>query len=527
MTTVWTAPTMNSVANWTDSANWKGGQYPDNGVPAAGDSWTVTNNFGNIALNSNITIDDLTEKGGKIIGATIKPNIVFMNGLPFVKSIMGDVTTFTQTTLSKCCLNNFNLTIKKNFIWSGGEMVNVLDPKTGLPATGKTISEGVATITTGLLGGKYGLPPRLAGRTLENFGTMSLVDTAPPNGVTPKTGSLVLDYGSRIVNDGTFNITGNQSFELGFKRGKAPLPEIVNNRGTFAKTGGNGISSIPFNFFNNGGTVSVQAGTLKIGTSGTPPEGTYQQNNAAAKTLTSKGATLWATKDLDVTAGMIGGDGTIKSPNINLMGVVKDAAKMQGGDAPGTLSVVGNINFLSNSTLFVDLGGTIQGSPTNGYSFVTDDGNALLAGGDLDLEFIDGFQSLVTSANVFDILTSDNPIDGTFLDAPVNGDRVTTIDGSGSFQVYYLGDTVELRNFEATVSEPSTMALFASGLIMLGWRLKPKKHKPSRNVLGRIMQRHRRSSLHRNAAQAHVNDAGAVWNCVPCVGGCRQHCLAR
>ena len=239
------------------------------------------------------------------------------------------------------------------------------------------------------------------------------------------------------------------------------------------------------------------------------------KNNAAAKTLTSKGATLWATKDLDVTAGMIGGDGTIKSPNINLMGVVKDAAKMQGGDAPGTLSVVGNINFLSNSALFVDLGGTIQGSPTNGYSFVTDDGNVLLAGGDLDLEFIDGFQSLVTSANVFDILTSDNPIDGTFLDAPVNGDRVTTIDGSGSFQVYYLGDTVELRNFEATVSEPSTMALFASGLIMLGWRLKPKKHKPSRNVLGRIMQRHRRSSLHRNAAQAHVNDAGAVWNAYP------------
>ena len=116
----------------------------------------------------------------------------------------------------------------------------------------------------------------------------------------------------------------------------------------------------------------------------------------------------------------------------------------------------------------VDLGGTTQGVS---YDFLSVSGSVTF-GGTLTLNFVNNFGNTVSPTTVFTVLTA-NSLTGVFNNA-VNGTRLTTLDGSGSFLVNFSATNLTLSNYQVTpIPEPSTWALLISGLGVIAvsaWR---------------------------------------------------------
>jgi hypothetical protein len=134
------------------------------------------------------------------------------------------------------------------------------------------------------------------------------------------------------------------------------------------------------------------------------------------------------------------------------------------------ITIDGNL-VLSNSSVFdVELGGTAQGTE---YDFVHVLSNATL-GGTLSISFVNGFQTNVSSSDVFTNLTGELSLSGIFANI-VSGQRLSTADGFGSFLVTYDGgQNLILSNF-LLIPEPSPLMLAAVlGAILWkrGWRRK-------------------------------------------------------
>lgn len=99
------------------------------------------------------------------------------------------------------------------------------------------------------------------------------------------------------------------------------------------------------------------------------------------------------------------------------------------GASPGSTIISGNYAQLPGSSLAIDIGGTAM---TTEYDFVDVANNATL-GGDLELAVINGFTPDPT--DTFTILNADNLLGA--LTNVINGGRLSTIDGLGSFAVNY------------------------------------------------------------------------------------------
>jgi hypothetical protein len=56
--------------SWTTIANWSGVSYPNNGQPNPGDTYNATVNTGTPTLNADITINNYTQGGGTVGGAS-------------------------------------------------------------------------------------------------------------------------------------------------------------------------------------------------------------------------------------------------------------------------------------------------------------------------------------------------------------------------------------------------------------------------------------------------------------------------
>ena len=140
------------------------------------------------------------------------------------------------------------------------------------------------------------------------------------------------------------------------------------------------------------------------------------------------------------------------------------------GSLSGSGTIGGNLSLAGGSATFdVVLAGLTAGTD---YGSLVVNGNVTL-GGDLDLSFANGFATIVTSSEMFDVMTlgSDDVLAGSFADV-ANGGRIETDDGSGSFLVTYGGgapsaNEIVLSNFQATVPEPplagalTTIGIFA------------------------------------------------------------------
>jgi hypothetical protein len=118
----------------------------------------------------------------------------------------------------------------------------------------------------------------------------------------------------------------------------------------------------------------------------------------------------------------------------------------------GTFTITHNYSASGGASTNFHLGGTGQGL-SNGYDYMKV-GGTFTAGGQLGIQFVNNFQSSITAADTFDIITGTGGITGSFSNA-VSGNTVETTDGFGSFNVNYgSGATspndVILSNFNFT-----------------------------------------------------------------------------
>jgi hypothetical protein len=100
------------------------------------------------------------------------------------------------------------------------------------------------------------------------------------------------------------------------------------------------------------------------------------------------------------------------------------------GLSAGRTTIDGNYTQQAGGTLDIEIGGATQSTQ---YDFVSSEGFASL-NGQLQLSLINGF--VPTGAQMFTILDTVGGIGGAFSNV-ASGQRLTTTDGNGSFQVNY------------------------------------------------------------------------------------------
>ena len=116
--------------------------------------------------------------------------------------------------------------------------------------------------------------------------------------------------------------------------------------------------------------------------------------------------------------------GTLEGDLFNVNGIVAP-----GPDA-GLTSITGKYTQSPNAKLSIEVGGNTGGSD---FDILNVGGHASLRGGDLELSLLDGF--IPGGTDAFSILRA-SIITGGF-DNVAHGERLTTLDGSGSFVVNY------------------------------------------------------------------------------------------
>ncbi|HVS53390.1 MAG TPA: PEP-CTERM sorting domain-containing protein [Opitutaceae bacterium] len=271
------------------------------------------------------------------------------------------------------------------------------------------------------------------------------------------TGRLRSGDGGTFTNNGTFNDTVAVGTDVRADYGNHLASFANSATGTYNKSGSatTHFVDIPFS---NAGNINVSAGTLQFSSSFIQSGGTLAVSNGAA---------LQFDGGLNLAAGYLIGTGTVTG-NVASSGVISPSVGSPSGSAqPGHLNITGDLSLASVSQLIFELGGV---APGVSYDFLNVSGTAALGSATLDLAFTNSFNSLLTGANTFTVLTASS-LSGAFGNV-ANGGRLFTVDGLGSFQVNYgsgslfASNSVVLSNF-TPVPEPSTYALFALGLAAL------------------------------------------------------------
>ena len=154
--------------------------------------------------------------------------------------------------------------------------------------------------------------------------------------------------------------------------------------------------------------------------------------------------------------GSVAGNGVIRAESTLVRG------RLRPGASPGELSIEGDVELDDAASLEIEIAGLVPGID---HDVLRVSGVATL-GGALEVSLLQSFAGLETST--FTFLTAQSVI-GTF-NGIADGDRIFTVDGSGSFLVDYTSDAVLLTSFQTTapVPEPETWMLMGAGLALLG-----------------------------------------------------------
>ncbi|MEL7500788.1 MAG: hypothetical protein AAFN77_24560, partial [Planctomycetota bacterium] len=205
----------------------------------------------------------------------------------------------------------------------------------------------------------------------------------------------------------------------------------------------------------NAGLIDVQVDSVstRIGSAGANHEntGTYLNRNSQS-VVTFVGSSF-----VNEAGGVLSGIGEY---DFSATGLTSNGT-IDPGLSAGTLILDGDIQLATGSDLLIELGGLVQGTE---HDFI-DVLDTIELDGNLSIDFIDGFESAVTTSDSFTILSSSS-LTGTF-DGYLEGDLIATRDGLGWFTISYAGNNVTLSNF-SSVPEPTG---FAVSLLALSWLL--------------------------------------------------------
>jgi hypothetical protein len=378
-----------------------------------------------------------------------------------------DLPSATLSTAEHVQLNGATLTIHGNnafndFIWFGGTLTG--EGSTTIPAN-KALTIDRGGIKT------------LSGRMLVNAGTINWAGTGSISG-----GSSAVTIENQL--GGVFDAQDDTSLVV-----STDVGQTINNAGTFKKSAGTGTTTVAWRF-NNTGTVQVQSGTLAFTrpvaqfSAGTLTGGSWQVLNGSTLSmpngtsittlgpnanvrLSGSTATFSAINSLATNNGVFAIDtgknftsasdfvnngtltigtgskltipaaktllnsGTLQG-NGTIAGNVQSSGIVSPGSSPGTLTITGNLSLDSAASSIFELGGVQKGTQ---YDHIDVTGNLLLGGSALQINFANGFQSVVSRLNSFDLFTVTGNLNGSLsLDS---GSRITTADGSGSFLLTY------------------------------------------------------------------------------------------
>jgi hypothetical protein len=271
--------------------------------------------------------------------------------------------------------------------------------------------------------------------TLENYGTLNnnlggkLTSSSFLNnndilnnnlGAMLTNTGTVYNYGT-LTNSGT--LTNNNTLE-NFSGGKLINNGTVTNNGTV------------YNF--SGGTLT-NSGTLYDYGSITGA-GTYTQTAG----LTKVNGTM-AQSSITINGGTLNGTGTITGPV-----AVGPGGTVSPGDAPGTLTIIGNLS--SSGTLLFQIGGLGSGQ----YSVLKIDGKATFTGGEVEFDFIGGYRPSV--GNSWDLLFYNSIAGGNTL-----GFTEVGLGPGLGYQFNPLTGIVSV----SSVPPPPSLLLFGPGLVGL------------------------------------------------------------
>jgi hypothetical protein len=196
----------------------------------------------------------------------------------------------------------------------------------------------------------------------------------------------------------------------------------------------------------------------------TGTQGSITLNTDSALTIgsiTGTGNTLAAPNTIQINSGgTLGGGGTINAQKVINGGTVAP------GD-PTTLTIAGDYTQTANGVLVLAIGGPDSADSDH---LAIDGMFAVETGAVLQLDFIDGFAP--TAGETFDLIDYQtiDPLNAAFSQVDIEGLQagfeyvVTPVGGDvTNFQLTALNDGV------STVPEPSTYALIAVGLLILGF----------------------------------------------------------
>jgi len=300
-----------------------------------------------------------------------------------------------------------------SFEWSSGS----------ISGTGGVTNTGELTVVDG--GEK-----RIVSSRLTNSGTIT------------QTGGESIMFGGSGTNPailenqttGLYDLQGDGGFE------KLPYPQIgiIDNAGTFRKSGGTGTSWVGNSIaFNNTGTVEVTSGTLAFA-------GGY--NQTAGATMLN-GGTITSTTPMNIYGGTIEGTGIIDADILNHGGLVSP------GLSPGMLTIDGDYTQGSEATLLLEMAGLGLGE----YDIFNVTGTATL-GGYLQIDFLNDFRPMF--GDTFDIFTYDSCV-GQFDSMYARG-----FPDYSFIPTYGLtGLALEIGNVPSAIPLPSSGCLAIMGIL--------------------------------------------------------------
>ncbi len=367
-------------------------------------------------------------------------------------------TEFTGTGLTRAVVGTFTLTgtltANNNFELAGGTVGGT-----------HTLGGGVWQWTGGILGGTADQATTLAsGSTLAVSGlpakNLSVRTLGVGQGASTlwSGGSLQFVSGAKVNNAGLFEVQDDADLINGGGGGG-----LFNNQagGTFRKSGGGGTTAVGTSVaFSNSGVVEVESGTLSFAL------GTY--THAGGTLRVENGATISFGSAVTMAAGLVQGVGSITTAKLTANGVT-----IAPGLSSGVLSLSGELEMNSASQLIFELGGLTPGNGPGHHDQLVVGGKATFAGL-LEVRFLGGFQNTLDGSETFTLLDAGSPLVGSFLNV-LNGERLTTADGLGSFLVRYGSgvdsDRLLLSEFQPVPEPVHGAGVVACGLLAwLGWR---------------------------------------------------------